>query len=242
MSIGNDLYRLGNHSWTHLCAIYNLPVNNHWMDHRPIELVKNNKCFVEIHIAWKSLFTFPKVEELMKRSSQEIAVVVELDAATLTPKQTSHASCFESVNQIDLVIYSIAPITISNDTNGVGTAVRDISVEARGKETPRVIPASGFESKGKRGGPFSPPQMEWTLTNVDDCPMDWDATNSAEEWLELSEMGGTLPPGASVTVIASILAEAALLPPDRFRGRVVFRNLTSGRELVGRNVSLFVLP
>lgn len=135
-----------------------------------------------------------------------------------------------------------ATITISNDTNGVGTAVRSISVEARGRKTPQVIPTTGFESVGRRGGPFSPAQIEWTLTNVDDCPLDWDATNSAEKWLELSETNGVLPAGASITVIASVLADAALLTPDRLRGRVVFRNLTSGRELVGREASLLILP
>jgi len=135
-----------------------------------------------------------------------------------------------------------ATITVDNETNGVGTAVRNISVEARGRETPQVIPTTGFESAGRRGGPFSPSQIEWTLTNVDDCPMDWDATNSAEEWLGLSETGGTLPAGASITVVASILTGAALLTPDRLGGRVVFRNLTSGRELVGREVSLLILP
>jgi len=135
-----------------------------------------------------------------------------------------------------------ATITVSNETNGVGTAVRSISVEARGKETPQIIPSIGLESQGRRGGPFSPSQIEWTLTNVDDCPMDWDTTNSAEEWLGLSETSGALPAGASITVVASILAEASLLTPDRLKGRVVFRNLTSGRELVGREVSLFILP
>ncbi len=135
-----------------------------------------------------------------------------------------------------------ATITISNDTNGVGTAVRTISVEARGRETPQVAPTDGFKSTGKRGGPFSPARIEWTLTNIDDCPMDWDATNSSDEWLGLSETSGTLPAGASITVIASVLAEAELLSPDRLGGRVVFRNLTSGRELVGREVSLLILP
>jgi len=134
-----------------------------------------------------------------------------------------------------------AAVTIANETNGVGTAVRGFSLEIRGKPTPRLAPTDGFESEGRSGGPFSPPNAIWTLTNADDCPMEWEAGHS-EGWMQLSTYGGTLEAGASIEIAVSFTPEASALTPARYKDRVVFRNLTSGLESVGRGVSLLILP
>jgi len=132
-----------------------------------------------------------------------------------------------------------ATVTIANETNGVGTAVRAFRLEVRGKPSPEVEPAGDFRAEGRAGGPFAPPAAHWILRNADECPMRWSADWSAG-WLVVSPAGGTVPGGGEVAVTASIVAGS--LPPDRYADRVVFRNLTSGREAVGRGVTLLILP
>jgi len=134
-----------------------------------------------------------------------------------------------------------ATVTIANETNGVGTAARAFRLEVRGRPSPEVEPAGDFVAEGPPGGPFGPPSARWILRNADGCPMRWRADWSAG-WLAVSPAGGTLPGGGEVAVEASIGPLAGSLPPDRYGDRVVFRNLTSGRGLVGRGVSLFIRP
>jgi len=71
--------------------------------------------------------------------------------------------------------------------------------------------------------------------------MTWEAEHSAS-WLQLSVASGTLPPGGSIDIEVSLSPEADSLAPGRYGDRVVFRNLTSGRESVGRDLSLLILP
>jgi len=134
-----------------------------------------------------------------------------------------------------------ATVVITNTTNGVGTASRDFRIEVRGEPTPQLEPPGGLESEGRAGGPFSPASATWTLANTDGCPMTWEAEHSAS-WVQLSDSGGTLPAGGSISIEVSLAAEASGLTPGRYGDRVVFRNLTSGRESVGRDISLLILP
>lgn len=132
-----------------------------------------------------------------------------------------------------------ATIAIVNKTNGAGSTERSVVMEIRGKPSPEVDPDAPYEPEGKQGGPFSPSNMTWLLINTDECPLSWEVTESAE-WLSMSPTSGTLDNHGSIMVTASLTPEADLLAPDKYEARIVFRNLTSGRETVARTVTLRV--
>jgi pectate lyase len=81
---------------------------------------------------------------------------------------------------------------------------------------------------GPVGGPFSASSVTYTVTNRGTGEaLSWCAANS-QPWLTLSTDCGTLAPGASASVVASIVEPAATaLPADGYSAPVVFTNLTN---------------
>jgi uncharacterized repeat protein (TIGR01451 family) len=90
-----------------------------------------------------------------------------------------------------------------------------------------VRPASGFIATGPDGGPFTPNGQTFTLTNIGTNSITWTATQT-NNWLDLSSLGGTLSPGASADVTASIQAGAASLASGIYFDTVRFSNQVSG--------------
>ncbi|HQE44080.1 MAG TPA: PKD domain-containing protein [Phycisphaerae bacterium] len=102
-----------------------------------------------------------------------------------------------------------------------------------------VSPTGGLTATGNAGGPFSPSEMEYTLTNTGYQPINWMASKS-QNWISLSKTGGTLAAGASETVTVSISNEAATLPAGGYNDTVAFTNVSSGAGNTSRPVSLLV--
>ena len=100
-----------------------------------------------------------------------------------------------------------------------------------------LLPATGFTSLGRVGGPFDVTSAAFRLTNTDSAPLAWSATAKAP-WLKLSAAAGSLPAGGSITVTVS-LETAGILPRGVYSGKVIFTNGRSGKSQT-RDVSLAI--
>jgi gingipain R len=102
-----------------------------------------------------------------------------------------------------------------------------------------VSPFSSLVSEGPNGGPFTPPSIEYTLTNYEPDPITWEVS-TATSWVIISEAGGALPPGGTALVTVAIGPEAESMANGHYETEVVFTNLSgSGGDTV-RNVILDV--
>lgn len=102
-----------------------------------------------------------------------------------------------------------------------------------------VSPAGGLSSLGHVGGPFSPTNQTYDLSNSGDSNLTWSASKSAN-WVTLSSTAGTLAPGSNATVTVSINANANSLSAGSYSDTVVFTNTTNGAGSTTRPVSLIV--
>ena len=77
-----------------------------------------------------------------------------------------------------------------------------LSVE-RSTDVLAVTPATGLNSSGAMGGPFSPSNQVYTLTNTGGAGLDWTASAN-QPWVALSATSGSLAPSATTNVTVSI--------------------------------------
>ncbi|MCX6950826.1 MAG: M36 family metallopeptidase, partial [Verrucomicrobia bacterium] len=107
-----------------------------------------------------------------------------------------------------------------------------------------VGPTSPLGLGGTVGGPFKPATTDYLLANNGTAPLTWTATKTVP-WLDLSATGGTLAPGASVTVTVSPNATAGSLNVGLYPGTLTFTNTTSGvaqPRVVQLDVQPFTVP
>jgi hypothetical protein len=122
-----------------------------------------------------------------------------------------------------------ASVSFTNTTNGLGNTTRPVDLDLTSPPALLgVSPAQPFASSGPAGGPFLPATKAYTLTNGGGLTLNWQATASAA-WLVLAPASGSLAPGASAQVVASIHAGvAAGLPVGQHSAQLAFVNLTNG--------------
>ncbi len=104
-----------------------------------------------------------------------------------------------------------------------------------------VTPSTGFTSLGSVGGPFTPASATYTLANTGTGSMAWTASKTAS-WLNLSSASGTLAPGATTTVTASLNGLANDLVNGAYADTVTFSNGTNSAGNTTRAVTLTVGP
>jgi hypothetical protein len=68
-----------------------------------------------------------------------------------------------------------------------------------------ITPTDGLSSSGFEGGPFSPSEKVYTLTNTDSNSFDWTSEATAA-WLTISPAAGSLAAGESINVEVSLNA------------------------------------
>ena len=91
-----------------------------------------------------------------------------------------------------------------------------------------VSPLEAFAPSGPAGGPFTPSERTYTVTNLGATDLGWEAELS-ESWLLLSSGAGLLSAGESMAMTLSIdEAQAALLPHGVHTAALVFRGDESG--------------
>ena len=131
----------------------------------------------------------------------------------------------------------------------------DVMVESNDKDTPTtnvpclmllspddlsIGPASDFSSTGPHGGPFVPESKSYTLTNTGASSLTWQA-GLAQSWVTCSPSGGTLQPGAAVSVLLQINSNALSFASGNYAALATFTNMTSGGTFF-RQVLLCVIP
>jgi hypothetical protein len=90
-----------------------------------------------------------------------------------------------------------------------------------------ITPTDGLSSSGFEGGPFSPSEKVYTLTNTDSNSFDWTSEATAA-WLTISPAAGSLAAGESINVEVSLNADANSLTQGIYNEEVIFTNSTSG--------------
>ena len=86
-----------------------------------------------------------------------------------------------------------------------------------------VTPAGNLNSTGPAGGPFPPFAHGYLIRNNGTEPVDWAATANVT-WISLSSSGGTLAPGDSIPITASLNANANLLQFGKYNSSITFSN------------------
>jgi hypothetical protein len=110
-----------------------------------------------------------------------------------------------------------------------------VTITAAGYLT--VGPIDAFLASGRIGGPFVPSSKSYTLQNTGIGTIQWRAS-SVQTWLTLSNTGGTLAPGESAMVTASININANTLKQGTYTDTISFVNLTDNNGNTQRRVSL----
>jgi hypothetical protein len=102
-----------------------------------------------------------------------------------------------------------------------------------------VQPFAGLDAQGEPGGPFTPASQTYTLENQGETALYFQVT-ADQPWIDVSTAGGTLDPGASMSVTVSLDASAADLPVGLYTGIVSFVNQTTGEGDTTRPIDLQV--
>jgi len=102
-----------------------------------------------------------------------------------------------------------------------------------------ITPATGFSASGPSGGPFSPAQQVYTVSNPGTASLDFTAT-ATQPWVSVFAGSGTVAPGASWGVIISFTAAANSLAAGTYTDTVTFTNTTNGLGNGTRSVTLIV--
>jgi hypothetical protein len=86
--------------------------------------------------------------------------------------------------------------------------------------------SSDFNAVGPQGGPFSPSNHVYTLSNTGSSTLNW-SVNASDNWLTLNPTNGTLDPGASTAMVASVNGNANAFPAANYSITLVFTNRSS---------------
>ena len=129
-----------------------------------------------------------------------------------------------------------ATLTFVNSTTGDGNATRTVSFVVGGAPTMGVT-AGSLNSSGPSGGSFTPSSSTFTVSNSGTGPLSWTAAKTAS-WLTLSPSSGTVSPGGSTVVTASINTAANSLSQGAYSDTITFTNGTNGVGNTSRAVSL----
>lgn len=149
---------------------------------------------------------------------------------TVTASPNSTASSLASgINPADLIFA----------VDGAPNAIRRVELTATPAGALTLSTASGFAPIGLAGGPFSPSSAEWTLSNTGDATISWTAAKT-QTWLSLSTTGGSLAPGATATVTATLDSSAGTLPVSTYADTIIFTNTTTGQGNTTRPATLTV--
>jgi hypothetical protein len=104
-----------------------------------------------------------------------------------------------------------------------------------------VIPATNHAASGPAGGPFTPPTVTYTITNVSPQPMNI-SISKTQPWLDIapSFTNITLAIGVSMSYQVSVNAAANSLAPGTYTDTITINNLTTGQNNTTRTVTLTV--
>jgi hypothetical protein len=100
-----------------------------------------------------------------------------------------------------------------------------------------VFPTNGFSASGTVGGPFSPSEFTYTLTNSGGASLSWTA-GANQDWLSLSASNGALAAGGSEAFTVSFNSNADALPAGSHTGMVTLVDAATGAEVQYRTIEI----
>jgi hypothetical protein len=189
------------------------------------------------------------VDKLGFPAGNDLMLKLVTDGMNLSPANPNFLQARNAIIQADVV-----------DTGGANTNLLWVAFAKRGMgfgatspsssttsgvlesfDTPdafRINPGVGFIAGGAVGGPFTPVGFNFAVSNAGITSLNWSLVNTSA-WLTVSPAGGTLLPGASSPVVASINGAASGLPLGVYSSSLLFSNQTSQitqNRQVGLNV------
>jgi hypothetical protein len=144
----------------------------------------------------------------------------------------------------DAPVSKLMPVALTNEINVISNAPYLIPSRLD------VTPFEGLNSTGYAGGPFSPSNVTYILTNPGQSPcviLPWRITKTAD-WLSLSSTNGLSPTngflqsGASTSVIVTVNTNANSLQAGTYTATLAFTNSFNGLGNTKRIVTLSVAP
>ena len=132
----------------------------------------------------------------------------------------------------------IGSLRFNDEANGSWMS-RDVNLTVRVPAALTVSPTLEFNPGGLVGGPFSPSNQIYTLSNTGSGTLGW-AANASAAWLSLSLTNGNLAAGANAMVTVSVTAAANSLIGGVYTDTINFANLTNGGGNTNRAVNLSV--
>lgn len=162
-------------------------------------------------------------------------------AGTLTPGGSTNLTL--SLNaQAHLLAAGVhlGGVRFTNLSNGNGNIHRSVSLNVGATFGLEVSPENLSRWVGHVGGPFSPTNQVYTLTNSGGTALAWSAA-STSSWLALSPTNGSLATGATATVTA-FLNQPTSFPLGTNSAEIAFFVPASGSNLLTRLSVLEVYP
>lgn len=232
-------------------------VSNHLAAGRRALLIDRSKS-----ASWAALFEAthagPDNQTPVIISEPDLAVGVTNPLPLVNPGHTRYAWAFEPLGTAEsLAAFPSGQSAVMWGNNGrsalvgftadamplaVGITLFEnlLKLLESGGDALTVAPSARWDVSGYEMGPFAPSSRVFTLENIGDESLVWTA-QAASNWITFANDTGTLPAGASTSLLVLINSNADLLPPGLYEQTLWFSNVTSGAR-IKRQVRLDVRP
>jgi hypothetical protein len=131
-------------------------------------------------------------------------------------------------------------VTFSTEPDGAGGTIRAVSLTVSPADAVlHVSPATGLAAGGVEGGPFTPSNQVYTVTNSGEVSIDFYAACTAD-WVTVTPGSGTIAPGGGDQVTVAIAAAADDLAAGTYTTQVTFSTEPDGTGGTTRGVTLTV--
>ena len=117
-----------------------------------------------------------------------------------------------------------ADLVISNSAAGVE---HDIPVFLQVSDPLIVAPTTPISISGPVSGPFNFASQSFSLSNASVAPLAWSA-NSSSAFLQVAASGGTLNPGQTAGVVATLATNVSNLLINAASGSIAFADMATG--------------
>jgi alpha-tubulin suppressor-like RCC1 family protein len=161
--------------------------------------------------------------------------------AKLTAAATTGVNTVDNVEQVLIQAPAAGQYVVTVDHAGSLThgeqAYSLILTGGEWLDVVQVSPMEGFEVAGMQGGPFTPSNKVYTLSNFSEETIQWTAATNAS-WVQLSPTSGTLAPDTSAEVTVTLGSAANALTVGFHQAQINITDVTSGDAVITRSLIL----
>jgi hypothetical protein len=183
--------------------------------------------------------TFPTTADSQRWIFVDLDYVVGSSASVpITPSATGNFAAGVWTGNITAGQPATGIAIQANDGAGHSGASNVFNVTATADLS--VSPSTGLAASGPVGGPFSSTGT-YTLSNLGTGTMTWSA-GVGQPWMSLTASTGTLGPGGTTQVTASVNANANALGLGAYTDTLTFTNTVNGFGNTSLPITLNVLP